>query len=308
VAFSPVVAATVAGASGSTGDGSTSASARFATGSLDGQARIWDVDRAAGTVALVLSLDHQATVQSVHFSVDGRRLVTHASGLSRDERIATVWNLEDRTRIHVLQASDEDYHRYYSEHIPEPKYGPAAFSPDGNILVVATNRCVAVYSAAAAAAAAEGKGEGEGEGSTLEKLYTLTHDRFSSHIIYDIAISPNSKLLAYAESWGKVRVWDLEARTTHVLKSDIKADGTFHGIAFSSDGKRVASGAKNGTVLEWDVAAVGTGGVVDGWCAVSHRVRGQDGPPVGRRDRAGVPRPQGPPRECPVAGVRPRRE
>jgi WD40 repeat protein len=265
VAFSPVVAVlpSVAGSSTATGAGGTSASARFSTGSYDGQARIWDVDRAAGTVALVLSLDHHNwrgfndTVQSVHFSVEGRRLVTHSS----DKGIVTVWNLEDRTRILVLQASDEDIRRYSLKHITEPKYGPAAFSADGNILIVATNHCIAVYSAAAVTPT-ESKGEDEGDGGTLEKLYTLTYDNFSIYSIYDIAISPNSKLVAYAESWGKVRVWDLEARTTHVLKSDRKADGTFHGITFSPDGKRVASGAKNGTVLEWDVAEVGTGGAV----------------------------------------------
>ncbi|KAF2819055.1 WD40 repeat-like protein [Ophiobolus disseminans] len=268
VAFSPVVAVlpSVAGSptvAGSTSDAVTSA--RFSTGSHDGIARIWDVDQTTGTLALMLSLDHRSrggyrsTVESVHFSVDGKRLVTHSSGWVSDGGFVTVWDLENSTRIHVLQASEEDDNLYYSEHISRPRYGPAAFSPDGNLIIVATNNCIAAYSATATVAT-KSKGEGKGEGSTPEKLYTLTVDHFSSYGIYYIAISPDSKLLAYAETHGHVRVWDLETRTTHVFKSDIKADRAFCGISFSPDSKRVASGAKDGTVLEWDVAVLGTGG------------------------------------------------
>jgi WD40 repeat protein len=87
----------------------------FATGGLDGRARVW---RAADG-QLLAELRHEATVMSVAFAADGRHLATGS-----EDKIGRVWELASGREI-VRQV-----HTDWVEAV--------AFSPDGSLLATAS--------------------------------------------------------------------------------------------------------------------------------------------------------------------------
>jgi WD40 repeat protein len=75
--------------------------------------------------------------------------------------------------------------------------------------------------------------------------------------VYQVAFSPNSKLLAGGCGDGTVRLWNLATR--HPVSKILHAtsSSTVYGtdaVAFSPDGKLLASGEFDGTVRAWNPA------------------------------------------------------
>ncbi|OIP74657.1 MAG: hypothetical protein AUK48_09415 [Oscillatoriales cyanobacterium CG2_30_44_21] len=81
----------------------------------------------------------------------------------------------------------------------------------------------------------------------------LVSNSESNDIIYGIAISPDSKLLAAASSNRSIELWDFEATTSPRVLQGHK--GRVYDIYFSPDGTKLVSGSDNGEVIIWDVAS-----------------------------------------------------
>ena len=75
--------------------------------------------------------------------------------------------------------------------------------------------------------------------------------------VFDIAFSPNGKLLASASADAIVRLWDIDAGEAS-LRWGANSQSSQHerdvfGIAFSQDNEKLASISADGTIRIWDV-------------------------------------------------------
>jgi len=109
-----------------------------------------------------------------------------------------------------------------------------AFSPDGRFLAAHDGGPIRVHDAA-----------------TGETLFEITAYGGSSHI--PLAVSPGGKLVAWAGQTSVVELWSVRRgkRCTRLPGHS----GRILELAFSPDGKRLASRSADGTILIWDVSA-----------------------------------------------------
>jgi WD40 repeat protein len=70
--------------------------------------------------------------------------------------------------------------------------------------------------------------------------------------IQAVAVSPDGGQLAWGDSTGRVRLWDLT--TAKEVGSRVgQPDGHFYSITFSPDGKTLAAACSGGNALLWSV-------------------------------------------------------
>ena len=112
--------------------------------------------------------------------------------------------------------------------------GNVAFSPDGNLLAIATSMGIWIYDA-----------------RTTEELALLTGH---TDIVTCIAFSPDGNLLASSSDDTTVRLWDVNTRTQHAILTGHTS--WVSSVAFIPDGRTLASGGggQDETVRLWDVA------------------------------------------------------
>jgi RNA polymerase sigma factor (sigma-70 family) len=240
--------------------------------SCDGTLRAWDMR--TGKETRQLRLPDMDQVYSMGLSADGKVLVVQSHGTAPEDKFTglwiTVWDLragkllsqrrgdpfgggllsyspdgrsiaqqarhgvvvrESATgkELRLLKVSDAAQHGY-------------AFSPDGKLLAVPSR-----------------KGKIEGSRAWYEdcavRIYELATARErlvvpTGDYCRGLGFSPNGKLLAWA-SHDVVAVYDA-VTGKEVLRRAV-TDGNVLTLAFSPDGRKLATGLNNATVLIWDV-------------------------------------------------------
>jgi eukaryotic-like serine/threonine-protein kinase len=193
---------------------------RIATASEDNSARVWDAER--GQEIPMLG-GHARDVNSIAFRPDGERLVT-----SSGDNIARVW--DTATGRVVLSLGGKGG----SPAIPG--VWSVAFSPDGQRIVTGgQDKLAKVWDA-----------------ETGQELLALDH----ANAVLSAVFSPDGKLIAAGVGWygeqrvGEVKVWDT---ATGQLRFTLQATPAW-AVAFSPDGKRLATGGANGAVKLWNAA------------------------------------------------------
>ncbi|OPB39830.1 Vegetative incompatibility protein HET-E-1 [Trichoderma guizhouense] len=230
---------------------------QIVSGSHDGTIKIWDL--AIGTSEKSFD-SNSRLVQSTALSLDGRQM---ASGLT-DDRIK-VWDVETGACVQTLEG-----HSDFVTSIVFLKHGQiASASWDGMVKVwqVDTGACVqtlkayngAVYSIASSA---NSKYIALGLKKRVE-IWNVVKGKCSwiledTGFVSSLAFSMDAQQLVLGsstfENTGKITIWNIATeKCTRTLEGH---DSEILSIAFSSDGRYVASASADSTVKVWDVADV----------------------------------------------------
>ena len=193
---------------------------------------LWNADTGEQTRTLASSKD--SVVTAVAFRPDGEVLAWSAID-ARNDSTVSLWDSVGQKQIGY----------------PVQTQAPVtslAFSPDGEVLAVGLNN---------------------GKIELWDKTYKQTAVLEGvSGVVVDLAFSPDGSILACATNPksdleekprpGTIILWDVRGDQPEQLGDLLKGHGdAITSIAFSSDGKMLASGSKDQGVLLWDVNVAG---------------------------------------------------
>lgn len=229
---------------------------RIATASMDQHIRLWTGD---GT-PIALMAGHKGLVTAVAFSPDGARIVS----ASQDHTLR-LWNGRTGKLVNVLCGHDEEVRT-------------AAFTADGSRIVSTSGDAVTriwdakrcefdgvlgghdsfVYSVSVSK---DGRRAASGSWDGTARLWDLRDERelarfqhLPKAIVLSVALHPDGKLLA-TRTREAVHLWDLDTKQ-EVHRWDSPSDLYRHTrLAFSPDGRFLASSGTQCDVIVWEVAS-----------------------------------------------------
>ena len=227
-------------------DGETIASA-----GNDRAVRLWN----ANTGKLLRTLTgHIENVNTVAFSPDGK---TIASGSGK---LVYLGGREDSgtcvgQEIRLWNANTGELIKTLTGHTSV--VNSVVFSPDGNTIASGSGHLMGYEGKASA-----GEEVRLWNANTGELIKTLIEHK---EVVSSVAFSPDGNLIVSGDwydwdgylssgTWsGEIRVWD--AHTGEHLKTLTGHTGGVSSVAFSPDGKTLASGRTDGTILLWDFSS-----------------------------------------------------
>ncbi len=183
----------------------------------NGSIRLWNVETGELVRTLKAAGDQRSNdmLEAVAFSPDGRTLA--ASTSVNGPSVVQLWDLGSGDLLDTLSAKDS--------------MRKLTFSPDGELL----------------AAACDDGSVHLWKTDTHQLVKTLKHP----YIVVSVAFNPqNSAILAAGDYKQSVRVWNLTTGSQpRVLYSTPPSYG--EAVAFSPDGKTLATGHANGDLITW---------------------------------------------------------
>jgi WD40 repeat protein/anti-sigma factor RsiW len=247
-------------------------STTLATGCADGRVYLWD-----DTGTLLTVLRAKGRVNSVAFAPDGQTLAVGCA-----DKTVRIWHLGTRELLETLGYATLD------------SVSCVAYCPDGKTLAVVggvgpgsalmlvevgswKTRATLTGAGMAAAFSPDGAllATGSDAGGPLVKLWRVADGKeltprhaLQPSGVFALAFSPNGRLLATAGQDMIVRLWDVRIIRTgagpELWRNFVAGEelvtlrghtGWVNAIAFSPDGKTLASASRDRSVKLWDVSA-----------------------------------------------------